>query len=390
MNRLIVVIFTAALAGSLLPAIAMAQDSYIVPALVYTDDDTDRRVDDEISGAQVAAGHFLTDHFALEGILGVSSLRGVDDIDLLELGVNGMFTLDRERRISPFLLVGFGLINADSELLGDTDAAYYTFGVGLNLRLGDGNHALRLEHRARNSSEDSRQPSDRLTTLGFVIPFGAEDAPLPAPAPADPDSDGDGVKDSIDQCPNTPAGHAVDARGCPLDSDGDGVIDGLDECPNTYRNATVDIRGCELDDDNDGVVNRLDDCPNTAAGVRVDVNGCEIKDVIKLPGVNFETNSDRLLPGADGVLRDAAATLQKYPDLVVEVAGHTDSAGAADYNQGLSERRAQTVRDYLINAGAAEAKLSARGYGEAQPIADNGTADGRARNRRVELRIVSQ
>ena len=97
-----------------------------------------------------------------------------------------------------------------------------------------------------------------------------------------------------------------------------------------------------------------------------------------------------MLPGADDVLRDAAATLQKYPDLVVEVAGHTDSAGAADYNQGLSERRAATVRDYLINAGAGEANLSARGYGEADPIDDNNTADGRARNRRVELRIVEQ
>jgi OOP family OmpA-OmpF porin len=180
----------------------------------------------------------------------------------------------------------------------------------------------------------------------------------------------------------------VDARGCSLDSDKDGVVDADDQCPDTYRGAKVDQRGCELDDDNDGVVNRLDDCPDSAAGARVDVNGCEIRDVIDLPGVNFETNSDRLLPGADGVLRDAAATLKKYPELVVQVAGHTDSAGAADYNQGLSERRAATVRDYLINAGVNETNLSARGYGEAEPIADNADAEGRAKNRRVELRIV--
>ncbi len=198
------------------------------------------------------------------------------------------------------------------------------------------------------------------------------------------------MPDSRDRCPDTPAGHRVDASGCSLDSDGDGVVDADDQCPNTYRGATVDERGCELDDDNDGVVNRLDRCPDTAPGVRVDVNGCEIRDVIELPGVNFETNSDRLLPGADDVLNDAAATLRKYPDLVVEVAGHTDSVGSAEYNQGLSERRAATVRDYLINAGASEANLSARGYGEAQPIDDNGTAEGRARNRRVELRIIEQ
>ena len=129
--------------------------------------------------------------------------------------------------------------------------------------------------------------------------------------------------------------------------------------------------------------------PNTRAGVRVDVNGCEITDVIELPGVNFETNSDRLLPGAEGVLGDAAATLRMHPDLRVEVAGHTDSQGAAEYNQGLSERRAYTVRDYLINAGVPASQLTARGYGEAEPVADNATAVGRAQNRRVELRIIS-
>ena len=95
----------------------------------------------------------------------------------------------------------------------------------------------------------------------------------------------------------------------------------------------------------------------------------KIKDEIRLPGVNFETNSDRLLPGAEQVLRDAATTLARNPDLKVEVAGHTDDRGAADYNQGLSERRAKTVRDYLIDRGADAANLSVRGYGEASPIA---------------------
>ena len=219
--------------------------------------------------------------------------------------------------------------------------------------------------------------------------FGADDKPMPAPVAApDPDSDGDGVRDSRDACPDTPAGHRVDSRGCSLDSDGDGVVDADDKCPNTYRGAKVDAMGCEMDDDKDGVVNRLDECPDTPAGARVDTKGCEIKDVIKLPGVNFETNSDRLVAGSDSVLRDAAATLKKYPDLIVEVAGHTDDSGAADYNQGLSERRAATVRDYLINAGAGETNLSSRGYGEAEPAADNATAAGRAENRRVELRII--
>ena len=389
MNKRITPMVFVALAAILASASLPAQDSYVVPAVVYTDDDKDRLVDVDISGGQVTVGHYLSDYIALEGVLGASSLSGVDDVDLLEYGVNVRLGADRRNRLSPYLLVGFGLMQTDSDLFGNDDVSFHTYGVGLNVRLSDSGKALRLEHRERTSSETILNPSDRITSLGFVIPFGAKDAPAPIVA-QDPDSDGDGVKDSMDRCPNTPAGQAVDASGCPLDSDGDGVVDADDQCPDTVRGAVVDARGCELDDDNDGVVNRLDECPDTAAGVRVDVNGCEIKDVIELPGVNFETNSDRLLPGADDVLRDAAATLQKYPDLVVEVAGHTDSAGAADYNQGLSERRAATVRDYLINAGAGEANLSARGYGEADPIDDNNTADGRARNRRVELRIVEQ
>lgn len=372
---------------SLIQTDAVAQDNYIAPSVAYTDDDQKRGVDDDISGGQVAIGKFFTDTFAIEGVLGSHDLDGIDDVDMLEIGVNGRFVFARDSILSPYLMVGFGLLDVDSRSFGEDESSFYNVGAGLHVNFGDGPLSLRLEHRMRESRETSRRLSDRITTLGFSYAFGAVEAPMPVPV-RDPDSDGDGVKDSQDQCPNTPAGHRVDARGCSLDSDGDGVVDADDQCPNTYRGAKVDARGCEMDDDKDGVVNRLDECPNTTAGVRVDIKGCEIKEIIELPGVNFETNSDRLLPGADGVLRDAAATLRRYPRLVVEVAGHTDSQGAAEYNQGLSERRAATVRDYLINAGVSAANLSARGYGEAQPVADNGTAQGRASNRRVELRII--
>ena len=126
------------------------------------------------------------------------------------------------------------------------------------------------------------------------------------------------------------------------------------------------------------------------AGVQVDIKGCEIKEEITLRGVNFETNSDRLLPGAERVLADAAATLRKNPTIKVEVAGHTDSDGSAEYNEGLSARRAQTVHDYLANNGVAVDRMTVRGYGESQPIADNSTATGKAENRRVVLRIVER
>ena len=91
------------------------------------------------------------------------------------------------------------------------------------------------------------------------------------------DSDGDGVFDGIDQCDNTQAGCKVDEKGCPVDSDGDGVCDGLDQCANTPAGARVDEKGCPVDSDADGVPDGLDKCPNTPAGARVDVNGCPIE-----------------------------------------------------------------------------------------------------------------
>ena len=91
-----------------------------------------------------------------------------------------------------------------------------------------------------------------------------------------------------------------------------------------------------------------------------------------------------------GQANDAAATLQKYPDVKVEAEGHTDSSGADAYNMSLSQRRAEAVRDYLVQRGANAANLTARGFGESRPIADNATREGRAQNRRVTLRIVEQ
>lgn len=143
----------------------------------------------------------------------------------------------------------------------------------------------------------------------------------------------------------------------------------------------------EGDADGDTIPDSRDRCPNTPPPLRVDSSGCEIKQEIRLPGVNFESSSAQLLSGSSTVLDDAVATLRRYPELRIEIAGHTDSSGADAYNQGLSARRAQAVLDYFRAAGVANA-LTARGYGESQPIADNATAEGRAQNRRVLLRIV--
>jgi len=137
------------------------------------------------------------------------------------------------------------------------------------------------------------------------------------------------------------------------------------------------------------VVDGADACANSLPGAKVDARGCATANQsIVLKGVNFASGSDQLTGNSRTVLDRAAETLKNNPLLRVEVGGHTDSSGAAAYNQQLSQKRANTVRNYLLLRGAKSDRLSARGYGEQQPIADNGSAAGRAANRRVELKIL--
>lgn len=141
------------------------------------------------------------------------------------------------------------------------------------------------------------------------------------------------------------------------------------------------------DADNDGIIDSRDQCPNTPEGTRVDGTGCPLGDVVALDGVTFETNSDRLRPDAKTILDDAARVLERYPEMIVEVAGHTDSIGSDAYNQQLSQKRAASVRRYLSDKGIDENRMTAVGYGESEPVDTNDTSEGRERNRRVELRI---
>jgi OOP family OmpA-OmpF porin len=368
---------------------ASATEMYFTPAVVHTDDDKHRQLDDMVGGGQLSFGWVLTDRVSIEGMAGYSWLSGVNDLKIWDASLNLLVSLSPDSSLSPYLIGGVGMTNTDSKVMEAENSAMSTFGIGVMYRFGNSPVSLRLEHRLRSEFDNYLTNDDRITSLGLQFAFGREQATAPT-VERDRDADGDGVPDSRDACLDTPAGTTVDERGCPRDSDGDGVIDDQDQCPNTFLSASVDARGCELDSDNDSVVDRLDECPDTRVGARIDVKGCEIHEVIDLPGVNFLTNSDRLLPGAEQVLADAAATLRMNSDLIVEVAGHTDSDGSAAHNAGLSERRAITVRDYLINRGANPDNLALKGYGEAAPVADNTTADGKARNRRVELRILNQ
>lgn len=181
----------------------------------------------------------------------------------------------------------------------------------------------------------------------------AAPAPTPAPAaPVDGDDDKDGVPNSKDKCPTTPAGQKVNADGCEMDSDGDGIVDSKDACPNVF--AKTD-------------------------------NGCPAVAPLNLKGVNFDNDSAVLRADASTTLDQAAESLKSWGNVKVEVAGHTDSRSSDAYNMTLSQNRANAVRDYLISKGVDANRLTAKGYGESQPVADNATEEGRAQNRRVEL-----
>lgn len=203
------------------------------------------------------------------------------------------------------------------------------------------------------------------------------------------DSDGDGVPDGIDQCPDTAAGVQVDEVGCPLDSDGDGVPDYLDKCPNTPLGTPVDSSGCPLtvDSDGDGVPDARDRCPNTRPGVRVTPDGCEVQQKISVPTAYFDFDSDTLKDVFRSDLATAAQRLgESRADIVrIRIIGHTDSVGPEEYNQQLSLRRANAVRDFLAEQGISPDLMYAEGRGESEPVADNSTREGRALNRRVDI-----
>ena len=211
------------------------------------------------------------------------------------------------------------------------------------------------------------------------------------------DSDGDGVPDYLDECPDTPeaAWSTVDEKGCPKDSDGDGVPDYLDECPDTPITAIgfVDEKGCELDSDEDGVPDYKDACPNVH-GVKANKGCPEVKREIKMllqkamQGIEFESGKATIKATSYALLDQIAQTFIENEDYIIEVQGHTDTTGKAADNKKLSQARAEAVMMYLVKKGVSSTRMTAVGYGQEKPIADNKTKAGRQKNRRVEFVIT--
>ncbi len=204
-----------------------------------------------------------------------------------------------------------------------------------------------------------------------------------------PDSDGDGVADKDDACPNTPGLPAL--AGCP-DADGDGIADKDDQCPNEAGPA--ENNGCPWPDtDGDGVLDKDDQCPDVAGTVAN--NGCpEVTEEVQKQlndyarTILFDTGKSSIKAESTSVMVDIIQILNEYPTAKFTVEGHTDSVGSETLNQKLSEERANSVRNFLIDKGIGSDRLTAIGYGEAKPIATNNTRAGRAQNRRVEINLV--
>lgn len=242
----------------------------------------------------------------------------------------------------------------------------------------------------------------------------------PQPRQQRRDSDGDGVDDADDKCLNTPRGAEVDSVGCPIDSDHDGVPDGLDDCPATppearkevdihgcpvdsdfdglpdYADscafgpigAQVDERGCPIDTDNDGVPDGLDDCPNTLPGVEVDRHGCIDLSMFSKPmvlNIDYAPGSFEVDPHNWKRIERLAGLLNFVPDIRIDINGYTDEIGGEAANRALSEKRANRVKGILVTAGVDPERIKVFGKGETNFVASNQTAEGRAKNRRIEI-----
>jgi len=379
------------------PALADRKDTvYINPFAAFQLFDDDRDLS-ESGTFGVGLEYRFKPNWAIEAMFSRAdadrkyTVPGSSDFE--EIRVDGTYYFaGPDKAWNPYVSLGaghadFGVNDASGVRTAGTnhDETRVNVGTGVRYNVSD---AISLRGDLREFHGIDESTFDTQVSLGISFAFNRTVASA-APAPAD--MDGDGVPDSRDRCPSTPTGATVDSTGCEPDADRDGVPDSRDACPDTSPGAVVDMRGCELDSDNDGVVDTQDLCPNTTVGAEVDETGCEgIVETIETftIEVQFPTNSSVIGHTFDAEIRRVADALNDNPGTVVEIAGHADSTGKASYNQELSQRRAEAVAARLTGPlGVDPAKVSARGYGESEPVASNDTAAGRAENRRVEARI---
>lgn len=341
----------------------------------------------------------------VEGTYGRSSTDVTDgdgSVDVDHYGLDLFADLLPSKRFNPYLTAGWGQLDLDGgDALGENPLNGWEAGAGVKIRLGgdDASHRnLRLEIRDVMTDMDETFLSEGGTAHNLIMTAGLQFAF----GKSHKDSDGDGVEDGRDACGDTPAGAMVDENGCPVDSDGDGVFDGLDMCDGTPAGAEVDASGCPVDSDGDGVFDGLDQCPDTDTTLAVDDKGCPIPVVstmtqsldplaVTSESVRFETESALIRPEFHTALDAVGETMVEWPSLRLEVEGHADDTGSMPFNQTLSEERAAAVKAYLVERfpSIEAGRISTVGYGEMQPVADNGTESGRSANRRAAFNVLN-
>lgn len=355
----------------------LARKLYVSPMFNYLKAADSRGTKNGLGG-QIAIGKSVTNGLNLEL---VSQYLTADpktgdgkSAQLKGVGLGAMvFPLNSLPDLYVPLSIMRGQVNDNPGPIADYSTTFFDIGLGYLIGLGDTfkNTSIRAEVRYRTDAHGRESAGihtgerkafyEGVAALGVLIPLGAE--PVAAPAevveetavvPVETgDSDGDGVTDDKDQCPDTPAGTTVDETGCPLPA----------PAPEPTCNP-----------------------PNP--GEPIDLNGCKAGDAIVLKGVTFEVNSSRLTPNAKTILDTVADALLAKQDIKAELGGYTSSEGSDSSNQALSERRAESVKAYLVGRGVDAARLEPKGYGEASPVADNETPEGRELNRRVELKVT--
>lgn len=321
------------------------------------------------------------------------------DTKIIRGAFNGVYTFDETFSVTPFAKLGAGVEAISNENSQNSDGFFLNAGAGAKIPFTD-SLALKLEalYMAKLASDNSGKFDNNFVVLaGLTFSFGEskqKEAPIEkivtqetAPVVVDGDDDNDGILNSIDECPVTVAGTVVDAKGCKVDGDDDkdGVLNSIDTCPTTPTGLTVNAQGCQLDTDSDGIVDANDACQNTPLNTSVNSDGCP--QTVKLD-INFENNSAKIKTESDSKIQVYADFLIKNTNYDSKIIGYTDSRGKASYNQKLSEKRAQSVVDSLIAKGVNSQQLSSLGEGESNPIADNKTAEGRSKNRRIEAELT--
>jgi len=314
--------------------------------------------------------------------------QGVDYVNggstkVIRGAFNAVHTYDAYEDFIPFAKVGAGYEKISSENIDNESGFFLDAGVGAKVSLTD-NIAIKAEalYLPKLFTDNSGRVDNNFIFLaGLTFSFGEHAqkalAQEKTPEPA--------VQKSV------PVEEPVAVVAAPViidgDDDKDGVLNSQDKCPQTLAGVTVDINGCDADKDKDGVLNEKDICPNTPLGEAVNEDGCP--KTVNLH-INFENNSATIKEESMPLIEQYAAFLKAHTNYKAEIIGYTDSKGSENYNQKLSQKRADAVLNALVNKGVNTKQLSAVGKGEVNPIADNATPEGRAQNRRIEAQLTRE